>query len=316
MPAYGDLIILVTPKGKRMIRRLEEGNDIHGNDGVLLASDIAAAEFGSAVRTQQGVPYRLMRPSLYDLLRGVKRQTQVLYPKDIGYICVRLGVGNGSRVIEAGSGSGTLTMALSWFSGESGHVYTYEAREEFYKLAGKNLAWAGLGKNVTQFNRDIIEGFLQTDADALFLDVRTPWEYLDNALAAVKPGARFCFFVPTTNQVSELLKAMETRAFADVEVEEVFIRRWKALADRLRPDDRMIAHTGFLIFARQQEICRDFEERMPKGTRERKQDAAKKERLGEAALAAREAEQAELGSAQRFAEGESFDDDDFSEDAE
>ena len=280
MPAYGDLFILVTPKGKRIMRRLAEGDDIHGNDGVLFAADIAAAEFGQVVFTQQGCPYRLMRPSLYDVLRGVKRQTQVLYPKDIGYICVRLGVGNGTKVIEAGSGSGTLTMALSWFSGESGHVYTYEAREEFYKLAGRNLEWAGLGRNVTRYNRDIIEGFDQTNADALFLDVRTPWEYLDNALAATKPGARFAFFVPTVNQVSELLHAMETRAFADVEVEEVFIRRWKALADRLRPDDRMIAHTGFLIFARQQEINAAFEARMPKGTRERKQEAAKRERLG------------------------------------
>jgi tRNA(1-methyladenosine) methyltransferase and related methyltransferases len=280
MPAYGDLFILVTPKGKRIMRRLTEGDDIHGNDGVLSAADIAAAEFGQVVFTRQGYPYRLMRPSLYDILRGVKRQTQVLYPKDIGYICVRLGVGNGAKVIEAGSGSGTLTMALSWFSGESGHVYTYEAREEFYKLSGRNLEWAGLGRNVTRYNRDIVEGFDQNDADALFLDVRTPWEYLDNALAATKPGARFAFFVPTVNQVSELLHAMETRAFADIEVEEVFIRRWKALADRLRPDDRMIAHTGFLIFARQQDVSAEFEARMPKGTRERKQEAAKRERLG------------------------------------
>lgn len=282
MPAYGDLVLIVTPKGKRIIRRLEEGGDIHGNEGVLSAEDIANAGYGETVRTRLGMPCRLMRPSLYDMLRGVKRQTQVLYPKDIGYICVRLGIGNGCRVVEAGSGSGTLTMALSWLTGDNGHVYTYEARDEFYKLAGRNLAWAGLGKNVTRYHRDIGEGFEQTDADALFLDVRTPWEYLDNALAAVKPGARFCFFVPTVNQVSELLKAMETRAFAEAEVEEVFIRRWKALADRLRPDDRMIAHTGFLLFARKQEICRDFEERMPKGTRERKQDAAKKERLKEA----------------------------------
>ncbi|MCC8194187.1 MAG: tRNA (adenine-N1)-methyltransferase [Deltaproteobacteria bacterium] len=280
MPAYGDLFILVTPKGKRIMRRLREGEDVHGNDGVLPAADIAAAEFGQIVVTRQGCPYRLMRPSLYDLLRGVKRQTQVLYPKDIGYICVRLGVGNGTHVIEAGSGSGTLTMALSWFSGDTGHVYTYEAREEFYKLSGRNLEWAGLGRNVTRCLRDIAEGFDQTDADALFLDVRTPWEYLDNALAATRPGARFAFFVPTVNQVSALLRGMETRAFADIEVEEVFIRRWKALADRLRPDDRMIAHTGFLVFARQQAMSEAFDARTPKGTRERKQEAARRERLG------------------------------------
>ncbi|GHV53505.1 tRNA (adenine-N1)-methyltransferase [Deltaproteobacteria bacterium] len=279
MPAYGERVILVTPKGKRIMQRLEEGKDIHGNDGVLRAADIAASEFGQVVFTLQGCPYQLMRPSLYDLLRGVKRQTQVLYPKDIGYICVRLGIGNGTRVIEAGTGSGTLTMAFSWFSGETGHVYTYEAREEFFRLAKRNLAGAGLPDNVTQYCRDIAEGFDENDADALFLDVREPALYLDQALAAVKPGARFAFFVPTANQVSSLLRAMEARPFADIAVEELFVRRWKTLADRLRPDDRMIAHTGFLLFARQQELCAEFNERAPKGTRERKQDAAKQERL-------------------------------------
>ncbi len=280
MPSYGDLVILVSPKGKRYLRRLVEGDDIHGTHGVLDAAALVAAEYGSVVLTRQGAPFQVLRPSLYDLLRGVRRQTQVLYPKDIGYICVRLGVGNGAKVIEAGSGSGTLTMALSWFSGERGQVYTYEARPEFYKLAGRNLEWAGLGGNVTQYNRDIAEGFDQTDADALFLDVRTPWEYLDNALAAVKPGARFAFFVPTVDQVSQLLRGLETRAFAEVEVEEVLIRRWKAIADRLRPEDRMIAHTGFLIFARQQERSAEFDALRPMGTRERKQEAARRERLG------------------------------------
>ncbi len=280
MPAYGDLVILLSPKGKRYLRRLAEGDDIHGTHGVLNAADLAAAEYGGVVLTRQGAPFQILRPSLYDLLRGVRRQTQVLYPKDIGYICVRLGVGNGTKVIEAGSGSGTLTMALSWFSGERGHVYTYEARQEFYRLAARNLEWAGLGTNVTQYNRDIAEGFDQTDADALFLDVRSPWEYLDKALAAVKPGARFVFFVPTVDQVSNLLRAMETRPFAEIEVEELLVRRWKAVADRLRPEDRMIAHTGFLIFARQQERSDAFDARKPMGTRERKQEAARRERLG------------------------------------
>jgi tRNA (adenine57-N1/adenine58-N1)-methyltransferase len=280
MPAYGELVILLNPKGKRLLRRLAAGDDIHGNDGVIAAEDIAAAAFGGIVRSRKNVPYLLLRPSLPDLLRGVKRRTQVLYPKDIGYVCVRLGVGNGTKVIEAGSGSGTLTMAMAWFSGESGHVYTYEAREEFCNLVRRNLEWAGLGHNVTQYHRDIAAGFDQTDADALFLDVRTPWEYLDKALAAVKPGARFCFFLPTVNQIADMLRAMETRAFAETEIEEVLVRRWKPLADRLRPEDRMTAHTGFLIFARQQEQCEDFEALKPKGTRERKQEAARRERLG------------------------------------
>ncbi|MDR0339581.1 MAG: tRNA (adenine-N1)-methyltransferase [Desulfovibrio sp.] len=279
MPAYGELFILLSPRGKRSLRRLMPGQDVHGSDGVIPAAALAEAGFGVEITTRQNVPYRIMKPTLYDLVRGVKRQTQIIYPKDIGYICMRLGVGNGTRVIEAGSGSGSLTVALSWFSGQSGHVFTYEARQEFYDLCRRNLDWAGVGANVTQYLRDIAEGFEQTDADALFLDVRTPWEYLAQASAAVRPGAALAFLVPTVDQVALLLKGMESGPFDGVEVEEVLVRPWKAVADRLRPADRMIAHTGFLVFARKQERSEAFEALKPLGTRERKQRKALLERL-------------------------------------
>jgi len=282
MPAYGDLVILLSPKGKRYLRKLEEKIDIHGADGVIAVVDILAAEYGHEVFTHQGIPYRLKRPGLYDLVRGVRRQTQIIYPKDIGYICTRLGIGNGTRVIEAGSGSGSLTLALSWFSGERSHVYTYEAREEFYKLCRRNLEWAGLGHNVTLYNRDIVEGFEQTDADALFLDVRTPWDYLEQVIKAVKPGAPLAFLLPTVGQVSNLLKGLERGPFDEVEVEEILVRRWKPIADRLRPEDRMVAHTGFIVFTRQQYKSEQFEQLRPKGTRERKQEAARLQRSGSA----------------------------------
>ncbi len=282
MPAYGELFILVSPRGKRSLRRLMAGQDVHGTDGVIPAESLSLVGFGVEIQTLQGVPYRVMKPTLYDLVRGVRRQTQIIYPKDIGYICMRLGVGNGTRVIEAGSGSGSLTVALSWFSGERGHVYTYEARQEFFDLCRRNLEWAGVGQNVTQHLRDVADGFDQTDADALFLDVRTPWEYLPQVAAAVKPGAALAFLVPTVDQVSLLLKGMETGPFADVEVEEILVRGWKAVADRLRPNDRMIAHTGFLVFARKQERSKEFEALKPLGTRERKQQKALQERLNAA----------------------------------
>ena len=285
MPKYGELFILASAKGKRSLRRLMEGQDIHGSDGVLPAATVAAADFGTEVKTLQGVPYRIKKPTLYDLVRGVRRQTQIIYPKDIGYICMRLGIGNGTRVIEAGSGSGSLTVAMSWFSGERGHVYTYEAREEFYELCKRNLEWAGVGHNVTQHLRDVKDGFDQTDADALFLDVRTPWEYLGHVAKAVRPGGALAFLVPTVDQVSQLLRGMETGPFDDVEVEEVLVRGWKAVADRLRPNDRMVAHTGFLVFARIQERSQEFEKLKPLGTRERKQQKALQARLEEQGLA-------------------------------
>lgn len=281
MPAYGELALITTPRGKRSLRRIEENQDMHTQDGILRMADVAAVPFGSEVLTTLGVPFRIQKPTLSDLIKGVKRQTQILYPKDIGYVCTRLGVGPNRTVVEAGTGSGSLTLALSWFSGPTGHVHTFEAREEFHKLARRNLEWAGLGGNVTMHCRDIAEGFGDvTGADALFLDVRTPWEYLGHIPAAVCPGAALAFLVPTVDQVSRLLLGMEQGPFDDLEVCEILVRRWKPVADRLRPEDRMVAHTGFLIFARHQERSEAWESFRPLGTRERKQEAARRERLG------------------------------------
>ncbi len=246
----GDLVMLVCPQGKRYVRKLREGETVQTHYGLLKHDDLFQADYGEQVRTHLGHPFRLIKPSLYDLVKMLKRKTQIIYPKEIGYILMKLGVAPGARVIEAGSGSGALTTALAWFVGDQGRVYTYEQREEFFKLCGDNLRWAGLGERVEQFNRDISEGFSQTDVDAVFLDVRTPWDYLDQAVAALMPGAPMGFLLPTTNQVSMLLSALEKGPFEDVEVLEILLRRYKPVAERLRPDDRMVAHTGFLIFAR------------------------------------------------------------------
>lgn len=276
MPNYGDLVIIVTPQGKRHLRRIEENQDMHTQNGVLRMEDVVGARFGTEVNTTNGVPFRLMRPTLADLVKGVKRQTQILYPKDIGLICLKLGVGPNRTIIEAGTGSGSLTLAMSWYAGTTGHIHTFESREEHQKVARRNLTWAGLGENVTMHLADIENGFGDvTDADGLFLDVRTPWEYLRHIPAAVTPGAALAFLLPTVDQVSKLLLGLETGPFDDVEVCEVLVRPWKPVADRLRPADRMIAHTGFLVFARHQERSELWDSFRTLGTRERKQEAAR-----------------------------------------
>lgn len=283
MIPYGSLVVFVTPKGRRYIKRLEEGRDWHSNDGTLAAAQVAALDFGSETRTSLDVPIRVQEATLFDRLQGIKRQTQIIYPKDIAYICLRLGAGPGRTIIEAGCGSGGLTLGLSWFCGPTGRVVSHEAREEFFKLARRNLAWAGAGENVELHHRDIAQGFAVSGADALFLDVRNPWDYLEQAACAARPGASLGFLLPTVDQVGKLLLGLEQGPFAETEVCEILIRRWKPVADRLRPEDRMIAHTGFLIFCRRQERSEDFESRRPLGTRERKQEAARLARLAPAA---------------------------------
>ena len=214
---------------------------------------VVPASFGQTVKTHMGRPYRVLKPGLADLVKNVKRQTQIIYPKDIAYIVMRLSVGPGAVVVEAGSGSGSLTLALAWYVGPEGRVYTHERREEFRRLNQRNLEWAGFNDGrVVHLDRDIAEGFgcPPQSADALFLDVRTPQDYVARIPEAIKPGSPVGFLVPTANQVSDLLRAFEGQPFGEVEVVELMLRRYKPVADRLRPEDRMVAHTGFLIFCR------------------------------------------------------------------
>ncbi|MFZ5812272.1 MAG: tRNA (adenine-N1)-methyltransferase [Thermodesulfobacteriota bacterium] len=258
----GDLILLVSPKGKQYLRKYDPQAKLHTQEGVLDLAQVRDAGYGGVIATHLGHPFRILRPSTYELIKGVKRSTQIMYPKEIGYALLKLGIGPGTRVIEAGSGSGGMTLAMAYHVGDTGRVYTFERRPEFYELAGKNLEAAGLSHRVTRFNHDISQGFAPPDvtpgdpasdpsgADALFLDVRTPWDYLFQAAAVVCPGAPVGFLLPTTNQISDLLRGLENTPFADVEVLEILVRRYKPVADRLRPEDRMVAHTGFLVFAR------------------------------------------------------------------
>ncbi|MDR2851385.1 MAG: tRNA (adenine-N1)-methyltransferase [Desulfovibrio sp.] len=278
MIPYGSLVVYITPKGKRHLKRLTVGDTWHSNDGALPAEQVVALDFGSETPTSLNVPIRVQEATLFDRLHRIKRLTQVIYAKDIAYICLRLGAGPGRVIVEAGCGSGALTLGLSWFCGPTGKVVSHDAREEFVRLAQRNLVWAGLGDNVELCHRDIAEGFCATGADALFLDVRAPWEYLDQARAALRSGAVLGFLLPTVDQVSKLLLALEQGPFAETEVCELFVRHWKPVADRLRPEDRMTAHTGFLLFCRMQARSADFESRRPLGTRERKQEAARQAR--------------------------------------
>ncbi len=242
--------MLVSPKGKRYFRVLQPDEVLNTNDGHLQMQTVMEKGFGGRVYTHLHRPYTVIKPTLYDLIKSVKRQTQIIYPKDIGYIILKLGVAPGSKVIEAGAGSGGLTTALAWFTGDHGRIYSYERREDFTALCRLNLEKIGLESRVELINQDISSGFAQENVDALFFDVRTPWDYLEHVPSALAPGGPIGFLLPTVNQVSILLSAMQNRPFSSPEVLEIMVRHYKPVPERLRPQDRMIAHTGYLIFAR------------------------------------------------------------------
>jgi tRNA (adenine57-N1/adenine58-N1)-methyltransferase len=168
-----------------------------------------------------------------------------------------MGIGPGKKVLEAGTGSGSMTIAAAYAVGPEGRVVSYEIREDMQNLARKNLERVGLASRVDLKLRDIQAGFDETDADAFFLDVPNPWDYVHKVRSALKPGGFFCCIVPTFNQIEDLLIAMRQGRFAFIEVCEILLRYFKPEPARIRPTDRMVAHTGFLIFGRRIEPVND-----------------------------------------------------------
>ncbi len=246
----GDTALLVSAQNKRYMLRLRAGDQLQTHRGVLNHADLIGLPWGSKVYSHLGSSYLLLQPSIADLLIEIRRNTQIMYPKDVGFVLVTLGIGPGKKVLEAGTGSGALTTALAFSVGPTGHVYSYDSRPEMQQLAQKNLERVGLAEQVTFKTRDIMEGFDETNIDALFLDVPNPYDYIVQVRQALKLGGFFGSILPTTNQVSKLLIALHRENFAFIDVCEVLLRYYKAVPERLRPTDRMVAHTGFLIFAR------------------------------------------------------------------
>jgi tRNA (adenine57-N1/adenine58-N1)-methyltransferase catalytic subunit len=253
----GDLALLVGLRHKHFIFPLVPGGSFHTHRGILNHDDLIGKPWGSQVFSHQGSPFFILQPSLADLLVDLKRSTQIMYPKDIGFILTSMSVGPGQTVLEAGTGSGSMTVALAYTVGPLGHVVTYERRPEFQQLAQKNLERLGLDIRVNFKAGDIADGFTETDVDAVFLDLPNPWDYIRQVRSALKPGGFFCNLVPTFNQVEKLLYSLRREHFAFIEVCELLMRYYKPEPTRLRPTDRMIAHTGYLIFARRIEPSED-----------------------------------------------------------
>lgn len=248
--AYGDVVLLVGKDRKTYLRTLQPGGQLQTHHGVVAYDDLIGLPCGSRVQTHTGHAMWVLTPNLDDLITHLRRESQIIFPKDLGYILLKMGVQPGTQVIEAGTGSGALTLTLAMMVGEGGHVYSYDRRADMQQLARRNLERLGLTPRVTFIERDIADGFDQQDAHALFLDVPNPWDYLDQARRALRSGGFLGCIVPTLNQVVALNEALHRGAWFFIQIEELLLRWYKTLPSRVRPTDQMVGHTGYLIFAR------------------------------------------------------------------
>ncbi len=250
----GDFVYIFLDAKRNWIRKVKAGDAFHSNKGIIQYDDLIGNSFGFKVKSHSGTIFQVHRPSQTDIQIAMGRNTQIIYPKDAGIILIEAGIVSGSRVVESGTGSGALTGILARAVGESGHVYTYEIREDMYKGAERNLKRYGLLSNITMHHKDILEGIEESNVDAVVLDLATPWEAVDDAHRALKPSHVFTSYSPTIEQSMKTCKALgESGSWGMIKTVEVLQREIMVREGKTRPTTWMVGHTGYLTFARSME---------------------------------------------------------------
>ncbi|MEZ0067474.1 tRNA (adenine57-N1/adenine58-N1)-methyltransferase [Streptacidiphilus sp. MAP12-20] len=249
----GDQVQLTDPKGRHHTITLEAGKAFHTHKGAFSHDELIGAPEGSVVRTTGNTQYLALRPLLPDYVLSMPRGAAVVYPKDAGQIVTMADIFPGARVVEAGVGSGALSMSLLRAVGDSGSLSSYERREDFAEIARNNVeryfgsphpAWKlTLG--------DLQDNLVETEVDRVVLDMLAPWECLDVVSKALVPGGVICCYVATTTQLSRTVEALrEHGTFTEPQSWESMVRSWHVEGLAVRPDHRMIGHTGFLLTSR------------------------------------------------------------------
>lgn len=247
----GDRVLLVDNKRRRHLITLEPGGQFHTHAGMVAHDTIIGADDGATVRTTKGARLVAVRPTLSEYILEMPRGAQVIYPKDIGPILMLADVLPGARVLESGVGSGALTTALLRAVGPTGHVTGYEIRDDFADRAVRNVhGFLGTEVPLDVHVRDVYEGIDAHELDRVVLDLPEPWRVVKHAVEALRPGGILVAYLPTILQVGRLREELATSPFGMVESLEVLQRSWHVEGQSIRPDHRMVAHTGFLTHAR------------------------------------------------------------------
>ncbi len=248
----GEQIHLVNRKGRRYAVVLRRGGVFQFSGEKLAHDDLIGQPEGISVRTSRGTHFIALRPTLAEYVLKMPRGAQVIYPKDLGVILLWADIYPGAKVLEAGIGSGALTMALLRSVGEKGTVISYEIREDFAKRAQENIAqYLGPVSNLVVRLKNIYEGIEDGPVDRLVLDLPEPWQVVPHAVTALRPGGIFLCLLPTVPQVEKVVAALRADpAFGFLETFETLLRTWNIDGRSVRPDHRMVAHSAFLTVAR------------------------------------------------------------------
>lgn len=251
--AVGDRVQLTDGKGRKFTVILEEGKNFHTHRGAIAHDDLIGADEGSVVAATSGTEYLALRPLLTDYVVSMPRGAQVIYPKDSAQIVAEGDVFPGARVIEAGAGSGALTLSLLRAVGERGSVLSYEIREDHAEHAVRNVETflGGAPDNWELRVGDLADHDPTEQADRIILDMVAPWEPLETVRATLRPGGVLIVYVATVTQLSRVVEALrEQQCWTEPRAWESMVREWSAVGLAVRPEHRMQGHTAFLITAR------------------------------------------------------------------
>lgn len=248
--SYGDKVLMLDNKQRRYLITLAEGAEFHTHAGLIAHADFIGRPEGIVMKSTRGANYTALRPTLEDFVLEMPRGAQVIYPKDLAPICMLADIGPGVRVLESGVGSGALSMTMLRYGA---HIVGYEIRDDFLNRARANVR-SFLGDDVLDrydlHLRDCYEGIDERDIDRVVLDLPEPWRVVPHAMNALRPGGILVAYTPSILQASQTREAMATKAWSGTRTLEVLHRGWHIEGQAVRPDHRMVAHTGFLTVGR------------------------------------------------------------------
>ena len=237
---------------KKWLAKISKNESFHTHIGVIKHSDAIGKEYGSRLITNKDKYVYVLKPTMFDYVMKIQHGTQIVYPKDIGYIIARAGIGDGQKILEIGTGSGSLTSFVASVVKPRGHVYTFDVDENFMKIAEKNIKKAGMSKYVTQHNLDLktAKKMPVKDMDVALIDLGDPWIVIPQVRQMLKGSGSIFAICPTMNQLEKLTMALVENEFTDIESTEHIIRTIEAREGKTRHSFQGIGHTTYLCFAR------------------------------------------------------------------
>jgi tRNA (adenine57-N1/adenine58-N1)-methyltransferase len=247
-----DYVLFFYNDSKKWLMKVAPKQKFHTHVGIIDHKKVIGKPFGIAIKTNKDKIIYALEPTIYDYVMKSQRSTQIVYPKDLGFIAARIGLQSGQKIVEIGTGSGSFTTFLAGIVKPKGHVYTYDVDENFMAIARKNIEKAGVSKYVTMTKFDIktAKKMPQKDADVVIVDLGDPWTVVPQARKMLKGSGAFVSICPTMNQLEKLAAALRQNDFFDLECTEQIVRTIEARDGKTRHSFRAIGHTTYVAFAR------------------------------------------------------------------